>query len=145
MNTIRWPRGHCHCGISHCWSTKSHQLAKEEPPMATFLLHRRKQKILDIYNCILQWLSTLLSLERNLYTCTASYTHQSIMHYWRLIHNIMMQGRMPCCVALSLRKENHNTKYRWEPQWCRLEEPDPLLTKGQFMNPLIYRQLKPKI
>ena len=30
----------------------------------------------------------------------------------------------------------------WEPQWCRLEEPDPLLIKGHFMNPLIYRQLK---
>ena len=30
----------------------------------------------------------------------------------------------------------------WEPQWCWLEESDPLLLKGHFMNPLIYRQLK---
>ena len=48
--------------------------------MATFLLQRRKQKILDIYNYILQRLSTLLLLERNLYTCTASYGYSSVYY-----------------------------------------------------------------
>ena len=76
------------------------------------------------------------------------YTIGSIDYWWdgEIRYNLQEIGcytewEKGCPLLQSDRIQLPNEFQYGEPQWCRLE-PDPLLIKGHFMNPLIYRQLK---